>query len=191
MLRHLPESLGANICLLQNAHRARVRGNVARGEQPHISFFHVRYASHVMAQAPQLIGKTLRVCFDAEDIRTLRVFLADGTELGEPRASGMWQLTTHSLEMRQRIFKAKRLRELRFREQEDPVQVILEYKRSMARRSRRAASGLAEIRERLARPARIGGPAKSSEPEDPPGATLPLASGPVKPARLRIPPGFA
>ena len=173
-----------NLCLLQNAHRARVRGNITRGDKPHISFYHVRYTSAVLAQRPQLIGKTLRIYYDADDIRSLRAFLPDGSELGELKVGGLWRMSPHSLEMRQRIFKAKRLRQVQFSEKDDPVQVYLQFKRSQAKRSRKAASEIAQIRQlRDAKPAKD--PANTEE------SSLPLASGPVAPIRLRIPPGFA
>jgi putative transposase len=82
LLRHLPLSMRGNLCLLQSAHPARVRGHINRGEKPHISFYHVRYTSHRLARTPELIGKPLRVYYDANDIRVLRAFLADATELG-------------------------------------------------------------------------------------------------------------
>jgi hypothetical protein len=187
LIRHLPLNLRGNICLLQSVHPARVRGNVTRGEKPHISFYHVRYTSHRLARSPQLIGKTLRIYYSAEDIRILRAFLADGTELGELKAGGIWATTPHSLDMRQRIFRAKRLRQLRFGDPGDPVEAYLKFKRGKAKRSRQAASEIAQIKETI-------DTAKRTPPiEDAPNAeerALPLASGPVKALRLRIPSGF-
>jgi len=186
MLRHLPESMRGNLCLLQNAHRSRVRGNITRGDKPHISFYHVRYTNQALAQRPQLIGKTLRVYYDAEDIRSLRAFLPDGSELGELKAGGLWSQSPHSLEVRQRIFKAKRLRQVKFGEKDDPVQVYLQFKRSQAKRSRKAASEIAQIKQ-LRDSVRATGFSETDEKE----SSLPLATGPVAPRRLRIPPGFA
>jgi putative transposase len=187
LIRHLPLSLRGNICLLQSVHPARVRGNITRGEKPHISFYHVRYTSHRLARSPELIGKTLRIYYSADDIRTLRAFLADGTELGELKAGGIWATTPHSLDMRQRIFHAKRLRQLSFGDPGDPVEAYLQFKRGTAKRSRQAASEIAQIKEAI-------DTAKRKPPaQDAPNAEerpLPLAAGPVKALRLRIPPGF-
>jgi hypothetical protein len=119
LLRHLPQALRGNLCLLQSVHPARVRGHVGRGEKPHISFYHVRYTGEGLARRPDLIGKRLRNYYDADDVRVLRVFLADGTELGELKAGGLWSATPHSLEVRKRIFKAKRLRQLNFGQLDD------------------------------------------------------------------------
>jgi putative transposase len=187
LLRHLPLSLRGNLCLLQSAHPARIRGDINRGEKPHISFYHVRYTSHRLARAPDLIGKPLRVYYDASDIRVLRAFLADGTELGELKAGGIWATTPHSLEVRQRIFHAKRLRQLQFGDADDPVEAYLQFKRGQSKRSRKVASEIAQIKEGIGEAKR-----NSIADDDPNGAErpLPLAVGPVKAHRLRIPSGF-
>jgi hypothetical protein len=187
LLRHLPLSLRGNLCLLQNVHSARVRGHINRGEKPHISFYHIRYTSHRLARSPDLIGKPLRIYYDADDIRVLRAFLADGTELGELKAGGIWATTPHSLELRQRIFRAKRLRQLEFGDSGDPVEAYLQFKRSQSKRSRKVASEIAQIKDGISEGKR------NSDVEDAPGAaaSLPLAVGPVAARRLRIPSGFA
>lgn len=184
LLRHLPLGLRSSLCLLQSVHPARVRGHVGRGDKPHISFYHVRYTSDRLARAPELIGKRLRIYYDAEDVRVLRASLADGTELGELKAGGLWASTPHSLEVRRRIFKAKRLRQLQFGQWDDPVQVYLEYRRRKGRGSRKAASEIAQIKAHID---------AREEQAHPPAAVapLPLAVGPVRARRLRIPSGFA
>jgi putative transposase len=187
LLRHLPLSLRGNLCLLQSAYPARVRGRINRGEKPHISFYHVRYTSHRLARAPELIGKPLRVYYDANDIRVLRAFLADGTELGELKAGGIWATTPHSLDLRQRIFRAKRSRQLQFGDSDDPVEAYLQFKRGRSKRSRKVASEIAQIKDTISE-----GKRKSDVDDGPSGVErpLPLAVGPVKARRLRIPSGF-
>jgi putative transposase len=187
LLRHLPLSLRGNICLLQSVHPARVRGHINRGEKPHISFYHVRYTSHRLARAPELIGKPLRIYYDAEDIRVLRAFLVDGTELGELKAGGIWSTSPHSLDLRQRIFRAKRVRQLRFGDSDDPVEAYLQFKRGQSKRSRKVASEIAQIKDAISE-----GKRNSTLDDGPSGAErpLPLAVGPVKAQRLRIPSGF-
>jgi len=185
LLRQLPQALRGNLCLLQSVHPARVRGHIGRGDKPHISFYHVRYTSERLARRPELIGKRLRIYYDADDIRVLRAYLADGTELGELKAGGLWSATPHSLEVRKRIFKAKRLRQLHFGQWDDPVQVYLNFKRAKVKRSRKAASEIAQIQDHIkAKQTAAIKPAADVVP-------LPLAKGPVKAQGLRIPPGFA
>jgi hypothetical protein len=188
LLRHVPPSLHGNMCLLQNVHMARVRGHVNRGEKPHISFYHVRYTSRELVAAPHLIGKQLRIYYDIGDVRTLRAFLADGAELGELKAGGLWSTTPHSLDLRKRIFRAKRLRQLKFDVADDPVDIYLRYKRGRSKQSRRAASEIAEIKDAIR--SRRQFPTTNSEPKEE-VCRLPLAEGPVRARRLRIPSGFA
>jgi hypothetical protein len=195
LLRHLPAPMQQHLCLLQTPHRAIVRGNLRRGEKPHVSFYHVRYTSRELARAADLIGKPLRLYYDADDIRRLRAYRADGTELGELSAGGPWRLTPHDLETRIRIFAAKRNRGFRFRDTEDPIEAFLDWKRKSARKSRRDASRIAHVKEVMARQRPGAGPeaAKGAAPpvEAAAESPLPLATGPVKAKRLTIPPGFA
>jgi len=124
------------------------------------------------------------IYYDADDLRVLRAFQPDGTEFGELQAGGLWSATPHSLDVRKRIFRAKRLRQLRFAQFQDPVQVYLQYKRLQSKRSRRAASEIAQIKDGIQQRSEPMPSTKHVE-------SLPLAVGPVKARRLRIPPGFA
>ncbi len=54
-----------------------------------------------MARSPKLIGKALRIDYSSDNIRILRAFLADSSELAELKAAGIWGTTPHSLDMRQ------------------------------------------------------------------------------------------
>jgi hypothetical protein len=107
------------------------------------------------------------------------------TVITPPLTGGLWSATPHSLEVRKRIFKAKRLRQLHFGQWDDPVQVYLDFKRGKVKRSRRVASEIAQIKDRIQ--------AKHTTTTEPTAnaAPLPLAMGPVKARRLRIPSGFA
>jgi hypothetical protein len=152
----------------------------------------VRYSSPALARSAELIGKELRLYYDADDIRVLRAYESDGTELGELRAEGLWRLTPHSLDTRIRIFRARRLRELRFAEHDDPIQAYLAWKRTRAKRSRKDASEIAQIKARMkAGQGPAGDAPHEAEAEPLTEPRLPLASGPVKAKRMRIPPGFA
>ena len=150
----------------------------------------MRYTSHQLAQSAALIGQSLRIFYDADDIRVLRAYRADGTELGELKAGGLWSVSPHSLDLRKRIFKAKRLRQLRFRDTDDPVEAYLNYKRGQSKRSRTAASEIAHIKERIQADQRKDPPTPPATPALPDPVPY-LATGPVKAKRLRIAPGFA
>ena len=68
------------------------------------------------------------------------------------------------------------------------MEAYLNYKRGQSKRSRKAASEIAQIKERIQADQRKDSPAPSPVPPDP----VPyLATGPVKAKRLRIAPGYA
>lgn len=143
ILRTLPRVVQQNLCLLQEARIKPVKGDNA-GDRPHINFQDVRYTSPILSSSPALIGKRLRVYFDVRDIRTVKAFFDDGTELGVLTAARPWCYTPHSLRVRQEIFRLKRTGKLHYREGEDPVECWAKYKLRQARTSKRAATDLAK-----------------------------------------------
>lgn len=182
-LRRIPEALRNHLELLHDPALCRVHGNVGRGERPYISFFHVRYTSEQLAHRASLIGKKLRIYFNAKDMRKLRAFTQDGQPLDDLQASGPWRHEPHSLRLRQEVFKAKRDKQLAFVAGESPIEAFVKLRRANASKSRRAASDLARIqRERRDAP--------SHEPIEGQPITQ-LATGPIKGKKLRIARGFA
>ena len=88
MLDWLPEAKRRTLCLMQTAHRCRVRGYIAQGVRPHINLFQVRYTSPVLAASGALLGKDLRVYYNHDDLRTVRAFLPDGHGAGHSQGAG-------------------------------------------------------------------------------------------------------
>ena len=88
---------------MQTAHRCPVRGYLPQGTRPHINLFQVRYTSPVLAASGALLGQHLRVYYNSDDMRTVRAFLADGTELGVLKAQGAWGEICHDLKLRREI----------------------------------------------------------------------------------------
>ena len=70
------------------------------------------------------------------------------------------------------------------------MEAYLNYKRGQSKRSRKAASEIAQIKERIQADQRKDPPASSPTPV-PPDPVPYLATGPVKAKRLRIAPGYA
>ena len=182
-LRLVPEQMRNRLELLHDPALCRVHGNAGRGERPYISFFHVRYTSEQLARRSNLIGKKLRIYFDAKDMRTLRAFTEDGHPLDDLLASGPWRHEPHSLRLRQEVFKAKRDKQLAFVAGESPIEAFVKLRRAKAPTSRRAASDLARIQRE-----RRNAPPSEAAAEI---APLPLAKGPIKGKALRIQRGFA
>nr|WP_251031610.1 transposase [Paraburkholderia strydomiana] len=145
MLRTLPLVRRSTLCLLQEARVVTIRGNVSRGERPHINFEHVRYDSRVLSGIAGLIGKQLRIYFNVKDIRHLHAFHMDGSELGVLTAARPWCFTPHSLRVRQEIFSLTHQRKLAVRDGSDPVSAWFAYKKDQARSHTRDANDLARM----------------------------------------------
>jgi putative transposase len=99
---------------MQTAHRCRVRGYLAQGTRPQINLFQVRYTSEVLASSGALLGRELRVYYNSDDLRTVRAFLSDGSELGILKAQGAWGEISHDLKLRREIMKLRAKKRLAF-----------------------------------------------------------------------------
>ncbi|WOD13414.1 hypothetical protein [Paraburkholderia kirstenboschensis] len=77
------------LCLMQSARRCRVRAYLDQGVRPHINLYKARYTNSVLAASTRLIGQDLLIYMNANDLRSVRAFLSDGTELGELEVQGV------------------------------------------------------------------------------------------------------
>jgi len=187
-LRRLPQALRDHPELLHDARPCRVRGNVARGERPYITFYHVRYTSEQLAHRSDLIGKHLRIRFDTADLRRLYASTEDGQILHDLLASGPWRNERHSLRLRQHVFKAKRERALDFAMTDNPIEAFLNLRRAQAPKRRRSASDIAQV-QRERRASAVAPPADAAT--TPTELEQQRATGPVKGKSLRIARGFS
>ncbi|MEC4718400.1 hypothetical protein RY831_04535 [Noviherbaspirillum sp. CPCC 100848] len=196
-LRTLPRVVQQNLCLLQEARIKPIKGDDV-SNRPHINFQEVRYSSPILSSSSALIGKKLRVYFDVRDIRTVKAFFEDGTELGILTAARPWCYTPHSLRVRQEIFRLKRAGKLQYRDGDDPVECWAKYKRQQARTSKRAATDLAKAnsnRKALANEG-VATPVTKSQSDavSPPGKELrsqnvvPAVKKPTEPVAAAGPP---
>ena len=136
-------------------------------------FYNARYSSAVLGEGTRLIGTTLRIHFDPDDVRVLFAYLPSGEELGPLTAARPWNITRHSLRLRQLIARLHRTKQLQYREFDDPVQAFADYQRKRGNKKRRTANPtLAEAQQALQETA--GTPSQVSEP---------VASSTAKPAR--------
>lgn len=150
LLAWLPEVRRRTLCLMQSARHCRVRGYLALGVRPHINLYGVRYTNMVLASSAQLIGQSLRVYINADDLRCVRAFLADGSELGVLDAQGAWRVLPHNLTLRREILKAKNSRSSGHMAAENPIDAYVQTKVAAANKSRRAASDAARTLRLLA-----------------------------------------
>jgi transposase InsO family protein len=128
-LRVLSEPFRRQLCILQPSELRTVMGSLQRGVRPYINLYGVRYSSRLLQQATDLLGKSIRIYMDPQDLTVVQAYLPDGAEFGPLNAARPWHRTKHSLRLRQEIQRLRRARKLHFTEGDDPVQIYLSYKR--------------------------------------------------------------
>ena len=149
-IKTIPPRERSALWLLNESQLCHVKGNMEKGRRPYINFKYAKYDNHVLRNSPGLIGKKIRVYFDAtEDIRYLRGFV-DGKDIGILVAKGKWGRSAHNLLTRQTIHKLEIRKSLHYLEHDDPVEVFLQDLETRAKDSKRARSLLADTRLSLA-----------------------------------------
>lgn len=167
-LRTLPAVVRQNLCLLQEAKVVPIHGSLKQRVRPHINFLNVKYTSKILSSNPALIGKKLRIYYDVRDIRTVKAFFEDGSELGALTAAHPWCYTPHSVRVRREIFRLIRLGKLKYREGDDPVEAWEKLKRSHAKKDKRAATALAKAHVQSKElPPKVNPPPAQSEVPEP------------------------
>jgi putative transposase len=104
----------------------------------------------VLAASTDLIGQHLLIYMNADDLRSVRAFLADGTELGVLDAQGAWQLVPHNLKLRQEICRQSGKRGRLSDSHTNPIEAYVQQKLTQARKTRKAATELARTKRLLA-----------------------------------------
>ncbi|MEX3973795.1 helix-turn-helix domain-containing protein [Paraburkholderia caribensis] len=150
MVTWLAEHQRRSLCLMQSARRCRVRAYLDQGVRPHINLHGVRYTNSVLATSAHLIGQYLLIYLNADDLRCVRAFLADGTELGVLDAQGAWRVVPHNLKLRQEIRRQKGRRRSRQLPDVDPIEAYVQEKLAQAKKTRKAATELAHTVRLLA-----------------------------------------
>lgn len=136
--RVLDSDKQSSFLFLQSNETRVVKGDLSKGKRPHIYFYGVEYRNDVLSLSGDLIGTTLTLHVNVDDVRTVRAFLPDGSELGVLAAAGKWSLTQHSLKMRKQINLLKRRKLLHFTTWDDPVYIYLEFLKTMAAKGPKA-----------------------------------------------------
>lgn len=150
VLQWLPEAKRRTLCLMQVPKRVRVRGYIGQGVRPHINFYGVRYTSPILAATTIWIGQELRVYYNSQDLRRVRAYLTDGTEVGERKGQGAWGEFVHDIELRQAILRERDLKRLAAFADSSFLEGYVREKLQRAKRSQRAASELARTIRTLA-----------------------------------------
>jgi hypothetical protein len=129
--------------------RVWVRGDEKKGIKPHLNFLGARYSSDIFKQAVSMIGKPIIVRIDRRDLRTIRAFWENGSEIGVLRAAPPWHRTPHTLEMRQVIRSLVKKKMLHYVEGDDLTIVYLNYLEQKARKGKYVSHAYLEMRRTL------------------------------------------
>jgi transposase InsO family protein len=132
-----------SLCLMRSARRCRVCAYLDQGVRPHINLYTARYTNSVLARSAHLIGQEVLVYLNASDLRSVRAFMPDGTELGELDVQGLWRMIPHNLKLRQEICRQARVRRRGGVVDTNPIEAYVKEKFEQAKKSRKAATELA------------------------------------------------
>jgi hypothetical protein len=125
--RHLPASVLTRGPVFPLRIAVVVRGGQKDGRRPYIQFQREHYTSDLLANSSGLIGKSLTIEVDEDDLRQVRAFLNNGESIGFLTATGKWRLSKHDLKTRKIINSLLSNRTLVLANGRDPVQGYLSY----------------------------------------------------------------
>jgi len=84
-----------------------VRGNIDKGERPHINYAYIKYGGNQLKGRYDLVGKKVYAHkINSKDISSFELFLENGETLCTVRAYGRWGEFPHSLAFRKAVKKA-------------------------------------------------------------------------------------
>jgi Integrase core domain. len=147
--RTIPEERRDDLTFFSILAKRQIKGNSKEGKRPFIFFEGVEYRNDIVARNPELIGLTVDLLIDTDDIRSLKAFLTDGSELGIFTASGKWGVVPHNLQTRKQINKLKREKLLQLSTMEDPIEVYHRYLEKRALDNKSDRNKLANLKRQL------------------------------------------
>lgn len=124
-----------------------VQGSLKKGKRPHIEFERAVYRNDVLSNSYSLVGKTLTLLFNPDDIRVLRAFLPDGSPIGNLIVTGKWARRPHSLELRRYINRLKYKRIIKFALNGDPFEALEKHLTENAVHSKSKRGKLAKLQQ--------------------------------------------
>jgi len=126
--------------------KVTVRGSLQDGRGAHINLYGARYSSDTFKHAAALIGKQIVARIDRREMRTVRIFEINGSELGVLRAASPWHRFPHSLEMRQEIRRLIKRKILHYTDSQDLGIVYLDYLEQKAMKNKYVEPAYLEAR---------------------------------------------
>lgn len=136
-VRTLPPSVRGRLHQLQSVHLPTVRGNAARSVPPYVSLYGARYSNDVLQRTSGLSGQRIRVYVNPNDMREAWGYLANGADLGRLYVLEGWRYSRHTLRLRRRILRERRIGKLKFAGEQDPVQLFAQSQRRAGKTGRK------------------------------------------------------
>lgn len=147
--RVLPEDARREVGFFEMTAIRTIRGNLKTGKRPYITYEGVTYRNELLSSTFDLIGTQIILLVNTQDIRFLKAFLKDGSEIGYVTASGRWGITPHTLQMRKQVNALYRKRLLHYTNLDDPVEALQHYLESKAIRDKKSRTKLAAAKRYL------------------------------------------
>lgn len=113
--------------LLSFRETREVKGKREDGRRPYINFYGAPYTSDALRNNYSLCGKKISIEANPKDIRLLRAYNENGSELGILKAAPPWHRTPHSVELRQTILSLKAKKLIHYTDSDDPIACYLSY----------------------------------------------------------------
>lgn len=174
-VRILPALLRGRLHQLQSVHLSTVRGNAGHGVPPYVSLYGARYSNEVLQRTAGLIRQKIRVYIQPNDMREAWAYLANGAELGRLFVLDGWRYSRHTLRLRKRILRERRLGRLKFVGEQDPVQLFADAQRRTIRRGRKQGTVALQLDAARTGAPSPGDPARpAARPPSPPAAPVDL-----------------
>ncbi|MGR5863218.1 hypothetical protein ACT7CY_27485 [Bacillus pacificus] len=125
----------------------KVKGHNKEGRRPYVYYEGVKYSNEVLLRSPQLINKSLELLINTDDLRVIKAFLTDGSELGNLTAIGKWGVNPHNLRTRKAINKLKNNKMIHFNQYEDPINVYQNYLEKESIKNKSSRNKLASLNQ--------------------------------------------
>lgn len=146
MIRTIPEEKRSHTSFFTEKITRTIKGNIKSGKRPYINFEGAQYRGDLLSRAGGLIGQKLTLHVNTEDLRVIKAFLPDGSELGLLQVAGKWRLCKHTLTLRKTINRLRNNKLLHFTSEDDPIEKYGEYIREKAITNKTSRNKLAGLR---------------------------------------------
>lgn len=141
----LAEEKRRDLVFMSFTAKRKIGGNLSQGRRPYITFEGVEYRSELLARSFNLIGQELELLVNIEDLRVIRAYLCDGSELGFLTASGKWGITPHTLQMRKQINSLRNRKLIHYTNSDDPIEIFHAYLKDQAVERKNSRNKLANL----------------------------------------------